>query len=63
MFNNARCRIIKCYNLMGCHCSSVAKSCVFIMTLIIFDVVLQATASECLGVVVLNSAPFSEVIL
>lgn len=52
MFNNATCLIIKCYNLMRCHGASVANSCVFVVALIIFDVVLQATASEYLGVIV-----------
>lgn len=49
IFKSARCLIIKCYNLMGCHNSSVAKSCIFIMKLIMFDVVLQASASENMG--------------
>lgn len=48
MVKNARCLIIKCCNLMACHTSIVAKSCV----LVIFDVVLQAATSECLGVIV-----------
>lgn len=37
---------------MRCHSASVANSCVFVVALIIFDVVLQATASEYLGVIV-----------